>query len=198
MIPIPIPIGSTHVTYVQGYVWRQICCERCRTEYAFLLRLEGRGSAENVLFLDGKGASELARKKAEENLARKGEAMVVPVPCPKCGTYQADMVRRLKDDNMMNPLQVAGAVVLSAAIFAGLFDSPFRWVITGALAIIGTVLLVYGYRLSFRYDPNRGDAERRKAIGAECSVWGEELERVRREAKLPIVSQSPDQRIVAG
>jgi len=36
-------------------------------------------------------------------------------------------------------------------------------------------LLAYGYVLAFRFDPNAGDPEPRKALGQRHAVWGEQL-----------------------
>jgi hypothetical protein len=44
--------------------------------------------------------------------------------------------------------------------------------------------MAYGYYLTFRFDPDAGDPEPRKALGQRRAVWGEQL------AKL--LAASPD------
>ncbi len=43
----------------------------------------------------------------------------------------------------------------------------------------GFGLLACGYVVAYRFDPNAGDPEVRKAIGREHSVWGEQLAAIR-------------------
>jgi hypothetical protein len=55
------------------------------------------------------------------------------------------------------------------------FGIPYIWVLTIVLAVAGLALLACGYVLAFRFDPNAGDPEPRKALGRRHSVWGEPL-----------------------
>ena len=55
------------------------------------------------------------------------------------------------------------------------FGIPYIWVLTIVLAVAGLALLACGYVLAFRFDPNAGDPEPRKALGRRYAVWGEQL-----------------------
>ncbi|MFO0965999.1 MAG: hypothetical protein U0793_10505 [Gemmataceae bacterium] len=174
-IPIPIPIGGKHVAAVQGAVWKFVSCARCQERYAYLLELEATGEDHDLLFLDGEGSAERARAKAEENLLQKSRNVVLPVPCPNCGSYQEDMARKLKDAVSINSLQIAGALLAVLSLVLLLFDIPYIWVLTIILAGSGVALLTYGYVVAFRFDPNAGDPEPRKALGRRHAVWGAQL-----------------------
>jgi hypothetical protein len=175
---IPIPIGARHVAAAGGAVWKVVSCGYCRQRYAYLLELEATGEVHDLLFMDGKGSAELALAQAEQNLLQKSRNCVLPVPCPHCGYYQDEMVRQLKEDAHINPLQVAGVVIALLAIVPLFFDVAYLWVLTVILGVVGSALLAYGYVLAFRYDPNAGDPEPRKALGRRHAVCGEQLAEV--------------------
>jgi hypothetical protein len=174
LIPIPIPIVK-HVAAIQGAVWKFVSCAHCRQRYAYLLQLEATGEDDDLLFLDGAGSAERARAKAEQNLLHKSRNVVLPVPCPNCGSYQDDMSRMLKGKASINSLQIAGAVIAMLSLVPLAFDIPYIWALTIVLAVAGLALLAYGYVVAFRFDPNAGDPEARKALGRRHAVWGEQL-----------------------
>lgn len=185
-IPIPIPIGTRHVAAVQGAVWKFVSCARCRQRYAYLLELEAIGEDHDLLSLDGEGSAERARARAEQNLLQKGRNVVLPVPCPGCGFYQADMARRLTDEVPVNAPQIAGVVSAVLSFVPLAFGIPYLWVLTIVLAVAGLALLAWGYVFAFRFDPNAGDPEPRKALGQRYAVWGEQL------AELPATGPPPE------
>jgi len=174
-IPIPIPIGVKRVANVQGAVWKIASCAHCHERYAYLLELEATGADHDLLFLDAEGSAERARAQAEENLRQKSRNVVLPVPCPNCGFYQDDMARKLKEEASINSLQIAGAVIALVSLIPLGLSVPYIWILTLVLSVTGLALLAWGYVLAFRFDPNAGDPERRKALGRQHAVWGEQL-----------------------
>lgn len=174
-IPIPIPIGTKHVAAVRGAVWKFASCAHCQQRYAYLLELEATGEDHDLLFLDGEGSAKRARAKAEQNLLQKSRNVVLPVPCPNCGSYQDDMSRMLKEQVSINSLQIAGVLIAALSLVPLAFDIPFIWVLTIVLAVAGLAVLAYGYVVAFRFDPNAGDPETRKTLGRRHAVWGEQL-----------------------
>lgn len=174
-ISIPIPIGTRHVASVQGMIWKFVSCAHCEQRYAYLLQLEATGQDYNLLFLDGKASAESAKAKAEQNLLAKSRNVVLPVPCPNCGSYQEAMSRILKDELSINSFQIAGLVIAAFSLVPLAFGIPYIWVLTIVLAAVGLSLLVYGYAVAFRFDPNAGNPEARKVLGRRHAVWGEQL-----------------------
>jgi predicted RNA-binding Zn-ribbon protein involved in translation (DUF1610 family) len=181
-IPIHIPVGTKHVAAVRGTFWKLVSCEHCGQQYAYRLELEAVGEELDLLFLNEKEASEQARANAEQNLVQKSRNVVLTVPCPNCGFYQEDMSRRLKEDISLNSLQIVGVAIAVLSLIPLAFKMPYIWVLTILLAMTGVILLVYGYVVAFRYDPNAGDPEPRKAIGRKLAVWGDKL------AELPTIN----------
>src|SRR5262249_39241275 len=161
---IPIPIGTRHVAAVRGAVWKFVSCAQCQQGYAYLLELEAHGEDHDLLSLDGEGSARRARAQAEHNLLQKSRNCVLPVPCPSCGSYQDEMARQLKEEAHVNRFQVAGVVIALLALVPLAFGLAY-WVPALVLAVAGLALLAYGYVVAFRFDPNAGDPEPRKAIG---------------------------------
>jgi hypothetical protein len=174
-IPIPVPIGVVHSAAVAGAVWRLVSCAHCRQDYAYLLELEASAAVHDLLFLEGEGAAERARAKAEHNLLQKSRNVVMPVPCPGCGCYQEDMARLLKEDKSINRVQIVGLVIALAALVPLALSIPYIWVLSIVLGLAGVALVIWGCVLALRFDPNSGDPEPRKAQGRRHAVWGAEL-----------------------
>jgi hypothetical protein len=174
--PIPIPIGIVRVAAVRGAVWKVVDCEHCRQRFAYLLELEATGEDHDPLFFDGQGSAARAQAQAEQNFLQKSRNVVLTVPCPHCGGYQEDMSREMKEAASINSLQIAGAVIAVIAFVSLLFRIPYIWVLTIVMATAGLALVAWGYVRAFRFDPNAGDPEPRKAIGRRCTVSGEQLE----------------------
>jgi hypothetical protein len=176
-IPIPIPpISAKHVATVQGTVWKFVSCAHCQQPYAYLLDLEASGESHDLLFMDGKDAAEQAQAKAEENFARKGRNVELPIPCPNCGFFQDDMSRKLKEDASINWLQITGVVIAVLSLVPLAFNISYVWLLTFVLAVVGLALITYGYVVAFGFDPNTGDPEPRKALGRTHALWGEQLD----------------------
>jgi hypothetical protein len=174
-IPILIPIGVVRAARVHGAVWKFVACAHCQQPYAYLLELEATGEDHDLLFLDGNGSAERARARAEQNLVQKSRNVARPVPCPSCGFYQDDMARNLKDEASINALQIAGMVIVLLSLVPLALGIPYIWILTIVLAVIGLALVVWGVVRAFRFDPNAGDPEPRKALGRTHAVWGEQL-----------------------
>jgi hypothetical protein len=172
---IPIPIGVKRVAAVQGAVWKFVSCAHCQQGYAYMLELKATGEDHDLFFLDAEGSAERARAQAEQNLLQKSRNVVLPVPCPNCGFYHDDMARQLKDERAINGPQIAGFVVAVLALVPLAFSIPYIWLLTVALALAGLSMVAYGYVVMFRFDPNVGDPEPRRALGRRNSVWGEKL-----------------------
>ena len=174
-IPIPIPIGTTHVAAVRGAVWKFVSCTHCQERYAYLLELEATGTAHDVAFTDGEGSVKLAQAIAADNLLQKSRNVVLPVPCPLCGSYQDDMVELLKQEASINRVQLAGLAIAILAFIPLLFDTVSGWFLTIPVAVVGLILVVYGSVIAFRLDPNGCDSESRKALGRRYAVFGDAL-----------------------
>jgi len=179
LIPVPIPIGTKHIAHAHGAIWRCIQCTNCEQGYAFQLELQATGEDFDLLFLNSEGSAERAQAKAEENLDQKSRNVVLPVPCPQCGFYQEEMSQQLKDDATINSRQVAGLVLTASSVLPLMFGTRQFWILTAMLATVGLTMITVGIVQSFRFDPNDGDPEPRKALGQRYAVWGEDLVNLR-------------------
>jgi hypothetical protein len=81
----------------------------------------------------------------------------------------------LKEKVSINSLQIAGVVIAVLSLAPLAFGIPYIWALTVVLAVAGLALLACGYVVAFRFDPNAGDPEARKALGRRYAVWGEQL-----------------------
>jgi len=173
-IHIPIPIVVKRVAAIRGAVWKLVSCTQCQQGYAYLLELEATGEDHDFVFLSGEGSEKRAQAQAAQNLIQKSRYCVLPVPCPNCGSYQEEMSRQLKEAASINPQQIAGAVILVLAAIPLMFGLASAWTLTPILGALGLTLLVFGYIRAFRFDPNGGDPEPRKALGQKYAVWDEQ------------------------
>jgi hypothetical protein len=175
-IPIPIPVGVKRVTTLQGAALKLVLCEECTSRYGYRIQLEAQGEDYDLLFADSKGSERRAQQNAEETLKKQEQNRILPVPCPVCGYYQADMARLLQADACVNRLQMFGAAAFLLSFVPLLTNYPFAWVISAVGGSVGVILLLRGYQSSWNYDPNFGDVELRKEIGRRTAIWGKELE----------------------
>jgi hypothetical protein len=189
-IPHFTPPGKKAVASVQGSVWKFVSCEHCPQRYAYLLELEATG--EDLALLSADGSAERALVKAQENLSQKKQRCILPVPCPCCGHYQAEMSRLLKEEASINPFQIGGALIAVLGFIPLAFDIASNWVVTLVIGVAGVCLMAYGYYLTFRFDPNAGDPEPRKALGQRHAFWGEQLAKLL--AASPDVTPGPPSR----
>ena len=90
-------------------------------------------------------------------------------------SLRADMVRQLKENVWSNPMQIVGAIVVSAFFDPVGIRYRLLWIMSLVVAAVGVMFLAHGYAVSFRYDPNAGDPGPRKIVGQSNSVWGEQL-----------------------
>jgi hypothetical protein len=174
-IPIPIPIGTKYIAAVRGAVWKFVTCTHCQERFAYLLELEATGEDHDLAFLDAKGSAERAQAQAEHNLMQKSRNVVLPVPCPGCGSYQEDMANKLREDTSINGIQVVGLVFGALSLIPLMFDMANTWVLTLFGAVVALIIVGYGTVIALRFDPNAGDPEQRKLLGRKCAVWGEQL-----------------------
>jgi hypothetical protein len=129
------------------------------------------------LALDPEGAKQ-AQARAEENLLKMGRNVVIPLPCPNCGCYQADMVELLRTEGTSDTLVKAGLIIAVLSLIPLAFKVPYIWVATAVGVSVGFGLIGYADWAASRWDPNAGAPEPRKARGRRLAVWGEELDRL--------------------
>jgi hypothetical protein len=102
------------------------------------------------------------------------------------------MVKRLKEGASVNWLQVIGAAITALAFSLLFFGSVYAFILAAVLAAGGLSLLSYGYVVAFRFDPNSGDPERRKAISRSKAVWGDRLAEVLRASEIAEATKLPE------
>jgi hypothetical protein len=157
-----------------GATIKRVPCERCGAEYHYQLRRTAKGSVNSFLGIDdGRAAT-----KATTTLLRKLDTGCEPVPCPKCGWYQQDMIRRARRmrHRWMLGLAVSlfpisifvaiGGILIGAGL--GKNDQSIPVVTLIIVAVAGLALLaapglpIARFFMIRRYDPNydRTDEER--------------------------------------
>ncbi|MBX3412366.1 MAG: hypothetical protein KF708_06570, partial [Pirellulales bacterium] len=149
---------------------------------------EATGQGTSFLFLDNQGAEDRAIQAAEQELAKRLQEDVDPVPCPDCGLYQREMFSVICSGLYwwMIVLAVVGFV---GSFICLLLLSWLFWNTRGAAATTAAVGGVFGGALiglgslkwrklrCAAYDPNsqhRADARR---ANRERTMLREEFER---------------------
>jgi hypothetical protein len=72
-------------------------CEKCGIRYVYTMWRTGVGREISILHLENEQAKRLAEEYARKNVAETLAAECEPVPCPKCGWFQAPMIERAKE-----------------------------------------------------------------------------------------------------
>src|SRR5262245_23301753 len=78
---------------VSGSIDKFATCEGCGTEYAYTMVRGAAGHGMSLYMLDNAGARQRALQNAKLALTRFLETEVDPIPCPKCGHFQIDMIQ---------------------------------------------------------------------------------------------------------
>jgi hypothetical protein len=187
-----------------GHTLRTVVCEQCGSEYIYGLKCEGIGSGTSVLFLDNLGAEGRAEKAAQDALAEKLKNAVDGVPCPKCGWYQASMVKHLRD-SWGGALGFTGIAITALALF-GLFMSAILGYVTwvgeqrgkgptlpqigwislgcGAAAVAGLGLCYLRSVLASGVEPNNDPVGQRLELGRRRAALAEQCTPERTEELL--------------
>lgn len=174
IILIPIPLLK-RVATVQGTAVKLVSCAHCQKNYGYFVDLEATGVCHDLLLLDVEAASRQAKARAEETLAKLSQNIVLPVPCPHCGSYQDDMVRLLRSEGTSRVPLMAGLTVGALSFIPLAFGIPYLWVLTVAGLAVGLALIGYGDVAAATFDPNAGDPKPRQLHGQKLAVWGEQL-----------------------
>jgi hypothetical protein len=177
---------------------RAVRCEKCQTEFVYVVSREGLGYGVSLLYLDNAGAQDQARMRAEAELRRELARGHEPVPCPGCGWYQRSMIPLLRQAHWRG-LTIAGAFFLYLAalllvlgVAAWFSDMPrheesARQLVEacGWVAGIGLGLILARKVLAWRLRPNEGDPEPRMALARKVAITREEFERALRAEERP-------------
>ncbi len=167
----------------EGSVAKVVRCEQCTVEYVYQVRRRSQGGSVGFLVAD----HEAAARSAAGNLKTLLSCACEPVPCPKCGWLQRDMVRQARQLKYRGLLTAGVVLFLAGCILLGAFmlvegiaqatKSPWvgcAAVIVGLLALgaaaLAAVLLVLRFLLPWFYDPNTADVEGRIALGRSRAV----------------------------
>ena len=86
-------IIENHKARLAGSGTKHVVCEKCRTEFYYMMMRVGTGHGASPFFLRSAGAAADARQGAQGALAQKLHMESDPVPCPKCNWVQSHMVR---------------------------------------------------------------------------------------------------------
>jgi hypothetical protein len=190
MIPI---VWKEYRCTMSGFAIKFVLCEKCGTVYVYQMTRQVEDAAASVYFLDNKGAEERARLGAEASLQNTLEADCDGVPCLNCGTYQKQMVQKIKEERY-KWLPWAAVLLPILAFIYGVFtwygyqdpnpSDPEKMrnrlifaVVLGGLAI----LAVISQFIVSRYDPNSAPLEERRSLGRERAVTLAEYEQILRE-----------------
>jgi hypothetical protein len=150
----------------KGAVPKTVRCEACNLKYSYLLSREASVPARDWW---GKAAQQQASDDLRKLLARGCD----PVPCPKCGWYQRDMVKRVRHLRYRTLLLATVLpfivwfvlscwVIILLEATAGSLVIRFFWY----MALVSSAgCLLLGFPLAWLLNPNRGDAASRIRLG---------------------------------
>lgn len=77
---MPIPYALERTASATGRRPKFVACEKCGTEYVYLMERKGSGSGTSFLFLDNAGAKERAQQIARVSVYKQLEEGQDPIP----------------------------------------------------------------------------------------------------------------------
>jgi hypothetical protein len=180
-------IGTEYHTTVKGSALRTVVCEKCQTEFVYVLKRQVLGTAISVLDLNNRGAQEQAVKRANANLRKVLARDQDPVPCPGCGWYQQSMIPLLRQAHRQGMSFTGRVLLYFAALLLLLFigfrlggeseDRKAPLSLVQAAACIGSLglgLILTRKLLARRLRPNEGDPEARIELGRRLAMKKDE------------------------
>jgi hypothetical protein len=163
----------------KGTAVKTVRCEACNYMYAYRISREAVGHSSGFIEADPATAKQRAVDKLHELLEKECD----PVPCPMCGWYQHDMVKRIRQLRY-SPLSIAGVILF---IIAGMLSFPVLIImfsdvpavierrgsdlnivlrlVWGVTLATAAVCLALRFLLAWFFDPNKADVESRIQLG---------------------------------
>lgn len=173
---IPIPLGQRYLVTATGKAPKLVHCEGCQEDYVYFATASAEGEGMNAFFLTGQSATAEATQQAQARLTQALARAVQPIPCPKCGWYQANMVIPSRQLRYARKKQLClifcGFSLFMIFPFATLASSTSGRIISGwsvmfpvFAAVVCAVLFGFFARQSARYNPNSQPQSDRIKIG---------------------------------
>ena len=162
-----IYVGNRYRAAVQGTVIKAVTCEKCGAAYQYESVRTASGGAESPYFMDETGAARRAEDRAVGYLQDLLAKACDPVPCPRCGWLQADMVREVKRRRLrwmlraaiILPVATLISLVCAAAFMSSkpyaLEDNQSTLLLIGAAGLgLGAALALGRWAILRLSDPN--------------------------------------------
>jgi hypothetical protein len=171
MIPV---VWREYTCTVSGSACKFVECEQCQQKYVYAMSRSVQGQGSSLYFLDNAGASNRAQDRASAQLQQELTTDCDPVPCPRCGWYQAAMVTKLRRE--YKPwMRWTWMLLLFASAMCALVAWLMYWTPNGpagiTLGIAGGILacavgvMFYQRYARNRLEPNDAPQAERLQIG---------------------------------
>ena len=162
---------------VSGGTYKFVECEECQQKYVYRMERHADGQGNSLYFLDNAGAQRRAENQAQAVLQHLLKTECDAVPCPKCGWYQEDMVKKLCREHRLW-MYWLGIFAMFAGVLCGslgypMYEAEYRLtaIILFLLALVGIgggVGAILGRRsLASGFEPNAAPVEDRLQNAAE-------------------------------
>jgi predicted RNA-binding Zn-ribbon protein involved in translation (DUF1610 family) len=180
----------------RGSALKQVICEECGFEYFYVVQRVATGHGTSPLMLFNAGAADQAEAQAAAELNASLGRAVEFVPCPKCGRFQGNMVRKAQRLRNRWMVIVGLTLTITVGIVGGLLafanyknaekgwnfaPSPLFEICVGLTFALGVAMLIAKPIISKRFDPNTQDVEERRQLGQSRSLTRADLERMNEE-----------------
>jgi hypothetical protein len=125
---------------VRGSRLKLVTCSGCGQQYKYVATRVGYGNSLRPFpFFLGARAERKMRERAMRDLASRLERAIDPVPCPRCGILQPNMVRprrHEKEKTIFLIVAVVPAFVIGGVLRGlGLNDGAIVWVVLRVLGV---------------------------------------------------------------
>lgn len=174
MIPV---VRKDYYCTVRGSRFKFVECAQCTQKFVYqMIRVAtGRGSSPFCLF--NEDAQARAENRAQADLETQLATGCDPVPCPKCGWYQVEMVTSLREHHhewmytlslyLFIPATICAMLGLSGVILSYEQSKVVPWFTAASPFVVGAFSLIFYRRLlAHRLDPNAVPLPERLGIAA--------------------------------
>lgn len=165
---------------VSGGTYKFVECEDCKQKYVYQMNREAKGQGTSLYFLDNAGAQNRASKQAQAALKKALETDCDPVPCPKCGAFQQNMMEKICREYRMwmfwlGVFTIFGSVLLGALGYTFFATEPRMLglvMLFGAfLGVVGgAAVIAWRKQMGRDFEPNDTPLEQRLALAEARAV----------------------------
>lgn len=147
-----ISYGTKYTAQISGSIWKPVACENCGCVYYYQIKDQASGSSTDFLWLNKQGAMDSAKGRANQNLENRFKNAVRNYPCPDCGFYQTEMIKRMRNNIWQRG--IVFGILAFALVFSFTTSAINSLTALGYSFIAGAIVCLTTLSKLYNYNPN--------------------------------------------